>query len=97
MNSVYCVREVITLKNNKLAPCIAESVFAMYKNVKLLREQHGLSQKQFAEIIKISKAKLILSESGTETGCFYDVHIKNICDYFNIRPDGLFTPKTAKS
>ena len=65
----------------------------MYKNVKYLREQSGLSTKQFAEMIKISEAKLILSEACEETGCFYDIHIKSICDYFKIKPDDLFNTK----
>lgn len=67
-----------------------ERIFAMYKKVNLLREQHSLSTKQLAEIIKISETKLILSEACKKTGCFYDIHIKNICDYFNIKPDDLF-------
>ena len=62
----------------------------MYKNVKYLREQHGLSIKQLAEIIKISEAKLMLSEECKETGCFFDIHIKNACDYFKIDPESLF-------
>jgi len=63
----------------------------MYKSVKYLSEQYGLSIKQFADIIKNSETKLVLSETCTETGCFHDKHIKKICDYFDINPDNLFT------
>ena len=40
---------------------LMEELFTFYRNIKRLREQLGLSTKEFADIIEISEKKLILS------------------------------------
>ncbi len=77
------------MKKRGPSPEIMEQLITIYQNVKYLREQHGLSTKEFAEIIKIKEESLMLAEAGVETGCFYDIHLKNICVYFKVRADDL--------
>ena len=81
------------MKKSNLDPQIVEAVFTMYKNAKYLREQHGLSTEEMAKIIEISEKKLIMAEACVETECFYDMHIKNICEYFQVTANDLFTKK----
>lgn len=68
-------------------------VYTLYRNVKYLRKQHGLTKKELAKIIHISEKKLNLSETCWDTGYFRDYHIKNICEYFNISPNTLYRTK----
>ena len=78
------------MRESNLDSQLTEKIFTFYRNVKHLREQHGLSTKEFADIIEISEKKLILSEACTGVGYFYDVHIKNIYDHFHVKPSELF-------
>lgn len=81
------------MKKSNLNQQLTEKIFVFYRNVKRLREQLGLSTKEFADIIEISEEKLILSEACTSVGYFYDFHIKNIYDNFHVKPSELFEDK----
>lgn len=72
---------------------LSEKIFTLYRNVKFLREQHGLTTARFAKIINMYEEDLILAEACYAVGFFCDYHIKNICDYFSISPDDLFITK----
>lgn len=78
------------MKNQNVSPETIEEIYEIHRNVKKLREKHGLTTKQFAKIIDIKEKKLMLSETCTEVNCFYAHHIKNICDRFKIKVDDLF-------
>ena len=69
-----------------------DEIFTLYRNLKLLREKHGLTTKQLAEILCIDERRLILAESCTQTGCLLDLHIKRAADFFQVKPDALFKP-----
>ena len=65
----------------------------MYRNIKFLREKHGLTLKELAEIMEISEKKLIGAESCADVGYLYDKHLRNICIYFNVSADTLLNEK----
>ena len=67
-----------------------DQIFNLYKNVKYLRENNGLSAKQIAIIINIKEKQLLLSENCKEFGYFNDEHIKKLCAFFKITPNALF-------
>lgn len=69
---------------------IKETIFTVYRNMNFLRNQHRLTTKQMAMIIDIDEEKLIEAERCENIDCLYDIHIRNICRFFEVRPDDLF-------
>lgn len=81
------------MQNEAISLEIKEGIFNFHRNVKFLRKKAGLTTHQMAGIIGVSEQTLILAESCTDTNCFYDIHIKNICRYFTVGADFLFYEK----
>lgn len=61
----------------------------MDKQLKKIREHFGLSQRDFAKKINIGASTLALFETGDRIP--KDIHIKRICDEFNVNESWLRT------
>ena len=77
---------IVKIKNS----VTKNNMLNLSKNVKFLREKSRLTMDEFAKIIKIDKKYLVKAEAGKAGKYLYDVHLKNICDYFHVRVDDLF-------
>ena len=75
---------------------VKDSVFVLYRNIKYLREENGLSVKQMASIVNIREKHLALSEKCMTFGYFNDEHIKKLCIFFKVTPNTLFRKKLWK-
>ena len=63
--------------------------FILYENIKALRIHNGLSIKEMADVIGIREERLLQVEWCLKAGLLYDIHIRNVCQYFAVPADRL--------
>ena len=73
-----------------------EMTTTLCRNIRYLRKKHGLSKKKLAEIIGCTPYAITKIEGGVLPRRFYYHHLRNLCTYFEIQTQDLFSPLDEK-
>ena len=61
----------------------------IFRNIRYLRKQHNLSQKQMAQIMRLCVGGIRKIEKGDHSVRIHIGHIYRLCDHFSISADAL--------